>query len=56
MHTGRTKTVVDADVEAGNRLGVIGTPTLLINGEQYLGIPRGLDRIIRRHLAAPGDR
>ncbi|MGQ0814890.1 MAG: DsbA family protein [Gemmatimonadota bacterium] len=42
---------VQDDIDAGTRLGVVGTPTLLINHEQFTGT-RGLEEIIKRHVKA----
>jgi protein-disulfide isomerase len=49
LRDGRAAAAVQADVEAGTRLGVSGTPTLLVNGDLYVGIA-GLESIVQRHL------
>lgn len=48
-----TAKVLQADLEAGRGLGIIGTPTLLVNGQQYVGgaamrliIERNLRRVV----------
>ncbi len=45
-----TARIVDADIADGRRLGVVGTPTLLVDNEEYVGIPFGLESIVSRHL------
>ena len=44
-----TKIVKDDSLLAV-RLGTKGTPTILVNDEQYRGNPYGFDKILRRHL------
>jgi protein-disulfide isomerase len=44
--------VVDRDIAAGNELGVFGTPTVLVNDEEYVGIPWDFNTIVERHLSA----
>lgn len=46
----RPDRAVNADVEAARKLGVLGTPTVLVNQDQYLGV-KGLKKIVRRHLS-----
>lgn len=41
---------VDADVAAGKRLGVFGTPTVLLGEEEYVGIPRDFREIVERRI------
>jgi len=48
----RSTPAVDADIRAANRLGVFATPTILVNNEQYVGIPWDFERIVRRHVDA----
>lgn len=43
--------VVDSDVADGKRLGVFGTPTVLVDDEEYVGIPWDFREIVERHLA-----
>ena len=45
------KAWVDADVAAAERAGVARTPTLLIDGEMYVGDVWDLDRLLGEHLA-----
>lgn len=49
---GRASALVDRDTAAGHRLGVFGTPTVLIGQEEYVGIPWDFDAIVERHIAA----
>lgn len=42
--------VVNAEIEVGRHLGVLGTPTFLVGNEAYVGVPWDLERIIRRHM------
>lgn len=54
MRESRTDSVLVADMADAIRVGAPGTPTLLVNGEKYFGIPFRLDDIVERHLnAAP---
>lgn len=46
----RASLAVDADVAAGKRLGVFGTPTVLLEEEEYVGIPRDFRAIVERHI------
>jgi len=48
----RATNAVVNDELAAKRIGALGTPTLLIGNELYVGRPAGLDAIIERHLAA----
>jgi protein-disulfide isomerase len=43
---------VNADIETGRAIGVLGTPTVLVNEELYFGSIPGLEVIIERHLGA----
>jgi protein-disulfide isomerase len=45
-----TASVVAADVSDANTLGVKGTPTILVNGEEYAGGQPLLGAIVARHL------
>lgn len=47
----RTDSIVEADLAAATRLGAPGTPTVLVNGEMYLGNPFRFADIVERHLA-----
>lgn len=49
LKNGRAAAAVEADIDAGMRLGVSGTPTLLINGDFYVGVS-GLEKVVKRHL------
>jgi protein-disulfide isomerase len=42
--------VVAADVSQANELGVRGTPTIFVNGEQYEGAQRLVGVIVARHV------
>lgn len=46
-----TRAAVEADLAAGNRLGVPGTPTYLINDELFSGLS-GLEKVVERHINA----
>lgn len=50
LRDGNTASVVAADVAAGKRLGVFGTPTVLVNRAEYVGIPWDLRQIVERHI------
>ena len=39
-----------ADTVLAAQASVRGTPTILVNGNVYAGIPRGLERIVAREL------
>jgi protein-disulfide isomerase len=52
MRDARTDSLVKADIADAARVGAMGTPTLLVNNEEYFGIPRDLRTIVRRHLDA----
>ena len=41
---------VRSDSLLAARLGTDGTPTILVNNEEFRGIPFGFQRILRRHL------
>jgi protein-disulfide isomerase len=41
---------VDSDRVAARRLGVVATPTLLVNDDEYIGEPAQLERIVTRHV------
>ncbi len=43
---------IDADINAGTKLGIYATPTIIVGKEMYLGTPLDLKDIIERHLAA----
>ena len=43
---------VHADMQAADRLGAPGTPTLLVNSEMYVSVPWDLERIVSRQMAA----
>ena len=45
--------IVDRDIKAGNDLGVIGTPTLLVNSWMYEGIPPDLPAVVSAALDHP---
>ena len=45
---------LDADIALAQELGVVVTPTLLINNELYAGTPHDLERIVKRHLTNGG--
>lgn len=47
----RVAAITDSDIAAGKTLGVFGTPTLLVDDEEYVGIPWDFDKIVERHLA-----
>jgi protein-disulfide isomerase len=49
LQDGRASVAVQEDIDLGTRLGVSGTPTLLINGDLYVGVA-GLEKIVQRHL------
>ena len=40
LETGDAAAVVDADIAAGDRLGITGTPTFIVNGRRYSGLNR----------------
>jgi protein-disulfide isomerase len=42
---------VNVDIADGTRLGVSATPTLLVDGEEYVGVPWDLSDIIAHHVA-----
>lgn len=44
--------VVDRDIAAGNELGVFGTPTVLVDNEEYVGVPWDFSAIVERHINA----
>jgi len=46
MHSTVPDAIVDRDIKAGNDLGVIGTPTLLVNSWMYEGIPPDLPAVV----------
>jgi protein-disulfide isomerase len=46
----RSLAAVRMDVEAARRLRVVATPTILINGYLYAGLPSDLIRIVRREV------
>lgn len=50
----RVRARIDADVAAGTRLGVRGTPTLLVNDHEFVGVPleSSLDSLIASLLGA----
>ncbi|UCG88319.1 MAG: DsbA family protein [Gemmatimonadota bacterium] len=50
MSSDRTAAVLERDLLAAQRLGVRGTPTILIDFADYWGVPSGLAKIINRHL------
>lgn len=54
MQDARTDSLVKADIAHAARVGAMGTPTLLVNNEEYFGIPRDLRKIVRRHLDSEG--
>jgi protein-disulfide isomerase len=37
---------VDRDYSTGERIGVVATPTILVNGAMYVGVPWDLERIV----------
>lgn len=45
----RTLSAVVGDMAAGRAINLVGTPTLLVNGEQYTGT-QGLRSIVKQHL------
>lgn len=49
LQDGRAAAAVQADIDAGTRLGVTGTPTLLVNGDLYVGVT-GLEKKVQRYL------
>jgi protein-disulfide isomerase len=49
-----TQAQIQADIAAADTLRAVGTPTLLINGRKYIGVPQDLRRIVqyvRRHAS-----
>lgn len=57
LKSGRYKTLVQQDVQAGSQAGVNATPTFLVNGEFLSGVPSEADlsRIIDRQLSSLAD-
>ncbi len=53
VKSGEMAPIVAADKSLGNRLGVTGTPTFIINGDEYGGVPPNLAALIEK--AAKGD-
>jgi len=41
---------VAADISDAEKLGVKGTPTIFVNGEQYVGGQPMIEAIVARHL------
>lgn len=50
LHGQWSADAVNVDLEAGQKLGIVGTPTLLIGNEEYVGVPWDLEAIVTRHL------
>lgn len=46
----RSALTVERDVAAGRSLRVVATPTFLVNGYMYSGVPRDLIHIVRREV------
>lgn len=44
---------VARDLEVASKLGLYGTPAILVQRELYIGVPTGLQRIVRRVAARP---
>jgi protein-disulfide isomerase len=43
---------VQTDTRAGQTLGIVGTPTFLVNEQKYEGLPRDLQSVIRSAIVA----
>jgi len=46
-----TLRLIETDIASAQRIGAIGTPTFLVNGDLYVGNAWDLERIIRDHIA-----
>jgi predicted DsbA family dithiol-disulfide isomerase len=46
-----TLRLIEADIASAQRIGAIGTPTFLVNGDLYVGDAWDLERIVRDHIA-----
>jgi protein-disulfide isomerase len=53
MLSDRPATIIECDVAAARTLGVVATPTFLVNAAQYTGTPRDLEEIVRREVQNP---
>jgi protein-disulfide isomerase len=47
----RAEAEADSDIADGKRLGVFGTPTVLVENVGYVGIPSDLEQIVERQIA-----
>lgn len=46
----RTATAIRDDIDAAERLHLFATPSMLLNGEVYFGVPWDLERIVATHI------
>lgn len=45
---------VDADLQAGKKLGIVSTPTVLVGPDEYSGVPWDFDDIVARRIKELG--
>lgn len=50
IHSDSIARVLEGDLASGRALGVVGTPTILVDNELYVGSPsQGLARVLKKH-------
>ena len=50
LRDANTKAPINRDINEGDRLGIRGTPTLLIDSLKFDGLPADLDKLVRYHM------
>jgi protein-disulfide isomerase len=55
VRSGDMRKVIQQDIALGKKAGVVGTPTVIINGEEYVGIPPELSALSVRGTTSPAN-